>query len=165
MQITPEEDISTIGSDSCWFAAQFFAKAHDFVLMSEEEVGKLLTKGHLDVEQIINNLSDDTHNYKNGETDFSTVSRDDIVDNAITHSIEAMNTSNISIDFTTINKKFLSCEICSEFSATCLLLSAAYMVDGMRNSVSLCETKRSEASPCAKMKILKTKGRLVSAIK
>eukprot|EP00804_Cyclotella_cryptica_P000737 CCRYP_001018-RA/>CCRYP_001018-RA protein AED:0.02 eAED:0.02 QI:978/1/1/1/0.71/0.62/8/2038/1234 len=86
-------------NDSRKYSSQLFAAAHDFCLLSEEEVGASLSKDYLDfdVEYQLDNLATPT-----------------------------FDKSNESFD----------CDISSEFSGQCLLLSAATAVDLVTNLAS-----------------------------
>ncbi len=74
-------------------AAMLYGKSHDFALLSEEEYGETLTKGHLDFENF------DTKPYREKMFNF---------------------TSSVNI---------ASFDICSEFTAQCLLLKVAHVID------------------------------------
>lgn len=74
-------------------AADFYGKAHDFALLSEEEYGVALTEGYLDYENF------DSKHFTSKMIDFAA----------------SVNMSSI--------------DICSEFSAQCLLLKVAHIID------------------------------------
>lgn len=90
MSIDSTEDSTLI--DCKWFAAQFFAKAHDFALLSEEEEGARLTDGLLVCEGF-----DDNFPFKK------------------------------ALDFN--QREARESDICSEFTAQCLVQSVVNVVD------------------------------------
>ena len=102
MNSIPSKNIST-KFNSKMIASHLFVKAHDFALLSEEECGMHLTRGFIegDLDSITSDISCQDH--------------------SIDHTL---------ISFDCKSPQFV-CELSSEFSAHCLLLSLANAVDSI----------------------------------
>ena len=108
--------------------AEFFSKAHDFALLSEEECGAALTKGHLAFENF--------------------------------HSKELKAKL---IDFS-LNVKVETMDICSEFSAQCLLLRVAHVLDDMNDQLSSNDNNRNCLSTEQEQLLAKTMNCLIATM-